>query len=164
MSIVIQPLSAVNISLSKLATPKSFCVIPVALALVLADSNASLLCCIPAVAFTSALIILSALSLKSTVAPVPLLATTTLISEPASSSKFANSSIGPVLTCADTPPVVETTSEFNIVPVPAVYEIKFSDSPLRVTFVISTIVPVALDPLPVITSPAAKFPPVAGCV
>ena len=157
-------MSAVNISLSKLATPKSFCEIPVALALVLAVSNASLLCCIPALAFTSALIILSALSLKSTVAPLTSLATITLISELAVSTKFANSIIGPVVTCADTPPDVATISEFNIVPVTAVYTIKFSATPLRVTFVISTIVPVALEPLPVIVSPFWKFPPVAGCV
>ena len=114
--------------------------------------------------FTSALIILSALSLKSTVAPLTSLATITLISELASSTKFANSITGPVVTCADTPPVVATMSEFNIVPVTAVYTIKFSATPPRVTFEISTIVPVALEPLPVIVSPFWKFPPVAGCV
>ena len=50
----------VNVALSKLATPKSFCVIPVAFALVVAALRASLVCCIPALAFTSASTILSA--------------------------------------------------------------------------------------------------------
>ena len=62
MSIVAQPLVVVKISLSKLTTPKSFCEMPVALALVLAAFKFNLLCAIAAAEFTSAFTMLSALS------------------------------------------------------------------------------------------------------
>ena len=62
MSIVIKPFVLVNMLLSKLATPKSFCEMPVALARVVAAFRFNLLCAIAAAEFTSAFTMLSALS------------------------------------------------------------------------------------------------------
>ena len=80
-----------NIALSKLALPKSFCVMPVAFALVVAAFKFNLLCAIAAFDLTSALMILSGAICKSTVVPVPVLSVTMFTSEVASSTAVENS-------------------------------------------------------------------------